>query len=167
MKVVVPMVAAVAGARTRAMGRLLLAFVAMCLLTACGPDQAAENSVTESDAYDRVESYIRRAVTALPADTRPEAAAQPSSVACKGDPSGRVIVTTTYFLRGLTVENEHFDSLLRWWQAHDFKLLDDLRPERHYVWVQNTADGFRMSLRDNEHGELLLSAESPCLTEGQ
>ena len=147
------------------MRRLFLAFVAAFLLTACGASRA-ENSMTESQAYDRVESYVRRSATALPADARLEAAAAPSSVACKGEPSGRVMVTSTYFLRGLADDNKHFDSMLRWWQAHDFELLDDLRPERHYVWVRNTKDGFRMSLRDNNNGELLMGAESPCLTAG-
>ncbi|TDV46395.1 hypothetical protein [Actinophytocola oryzae] len=143
----------------------LLALVALALLTACGPNRT-DDSLTESDAYDRVESYIRRAITALPADARLQAASAPSSTACKGEQQGRVIVTSTYFVRGLADDNEHFDTLLTWWQAHDFELLDDLRPKRHYVWVQNTKDSFRMSLRDNSYGELLLSAESPCLTAG-
>jgi hypothetical protein len=142
----------------------LLAFVAVLLLSGCGSSRAADSSMTESKAYDRVETYLRRAATALPDDARLEAAAAPSSVTCKGEPRGRVLVVSTYFVRGVTNDDEHFDTLLRWWEDHDFELLDDLRPERHYVWVQNTRDGFRMSLRDNEHGELLLGAESPCLT---
>jgi hypothetical protein len=133
-------------------------------LAGCGPDDPAADQVTESQAYDRVETYVRRAATALPADARLEASAPATSVACKGEPD-RVMVTSTYWVRGLTDRDEHFETMLRWWTAHDFELLDDLRPERHYVWVRNTADGFRMSLRDNDDGELLLGAESPCLAE--
>lgn len=147
------------------MRRLLLAFAAVLLLTACTAGQA-DPTLTESDAYDRVEAYVRRAATALPADARLESAAPPASEACKGEPADRVMVVSTYFVRGLADEDEHFDTMVRWWEAHDFELLDDLRPERHYVWVRNTADGFRMSLQDNDKGELLLAAQSPCLTAG-
>jgi hypothetical protein len=145
------------------MKRTVLAFVVAFLLAGCGSSRAADSSMTESKAYDRVETYLRRAVTALPADARLEAAAQASSVACKGEPKGRVMVVSTYFVRGVADDDKHFDALVKWWEAHEFELLDDLRPERHYVWVQNTQDGFRMSLRDNENDELLLGAESPCL----
>lgn len=145
------------------MKRHFLALAAALLLAGCGSSRAADSSMTESKAYDRVETYLRRAVTALPSDARLEAAAQASSVACKGEPSGRVMVVSTYFVRGIADEDKHFDTLVRWWEANEFELLDDLRPERHYVWVQNTQDGFRMSLRDNENDELLLGAESPCL----
>jgi len=146
------------------MTRALLAFLVALLLAGCGASRAELVSLTESDAYDRVEVYLRRAATALPSDARLEAAGQPSSVACKGEQKGRVTVVSTYFVRGVAVDDKYFDDLLRWWEAHDFTLLDDLRPERHYLWVESTTDGFRMSLRDNEYGELLLGAESPCLT---
>jgi hypothetical protein len=145
------------------MKRLLLASLATLLVAGCGSSRAADSSMTESKAYDRVETYLRRAATALPATIRLEAAAPPSSVACKGEPRGRVMVVSTYFIRGITADEEHFDTLVRWWEAHEFELLDDLRPERHYVWVQHTQDGFRMSLRDNDSDELVLGAESPCL----
>jgi len=148
------------------MKRALTALVAAFLLAGCGAGRAEVASMTESDAYDRVDSYVQRAAMSLPKDASLEAASAPSSVVCKGEPSGRVMVTTTYWIRGLADDDQHFDTLLRWWEAHDFKLLDDLRPERHYVWVENKTDGFRMSLRDNDKGELLLGAESPCLTAG-
>jgi hypothetical protein len=150
-------------ARRHAMTRLWWVLAAVLVLAGCGGGSAEVNQVTESQAYDRVESYVRRAVTALPADARLEQATPPGSVACKGEPSGRVRVSSSYFVRGLADDDKHFDSLMRWWTAHDFEVLDDLRPERHYVWVRNESDGFRMSLRDNDKGELLLSAESPCL----
>jgi hypothetical protein len=148
------------------MRRLLPALVTVLLLAGCGAGRAEMASMTESDAYDRVESYVQRAAMALPEGASLAAAAAPSSVACKGEPRGRVMVTSTYWVRGLADDDKHFDTLLRWWEGHDFTLLDDLRPERHYVWVENKTDGFRMSLRDNDKGELLLGAESPCLTAG-
>lgn len=148
------------------MTRAVLAFLAALLLAGCGASRAELDSLTESDAYDRVESYVRRAATALPTDARLEAAAAPSSVECKGEPSGRVMVVSTYFVRDVPYADEHFDAMLAWWESHDFKVLDDLRPERHYVWVENKTDGFRMSLRDNANGEVLLGAESPCVAAG-
>jgi hypothetical protein len=146
------------------MKRMLPALAAVLLLAGCGADRAEVDSISESDAYDRVESYVQRVAKALPEGASLEAASPPSSVACKGEPQGRVLVTSTYWIRGIADEDKHFDTMLRWWQKHDFELLDDLRPERHYLWVENKADGFRMSLRDNTKGELLLGAESPCLT---
>jgi hypothetical protein len=148
------------------MRRLVLAFFVTFLLAGCGSGGGDRPAVSESAAYDRVESYVRRAATALPDDARLEAATQPSSVACKGQPLGRVTVVTTYFVRDIAYADKHVDAMLRWWQAHDFEVLDDLRPERHYIWVQNKTDGFRMSLRDTQNGDLLLGAESPCLTGG-
>ena len=145
------------------MKRLLVALAAAVLLTGCSASRAERSPVTESDAYDRVEAYVRSAATALPADASLEPASAPSSVVCEGQPDGQVKVTSTYWIRGIAYDNAHFDTMLRWWEEHSFELLDDLRPERHYLWVQNTTDGFRMSLRDNEKGELLLGAESPCL----
>jgi hypothetical protein len=147
------------------MRRLFLAFVAVFLLASCTPGQA-DSGMTESDAYDRVEAYVRRAATALPAGTSLEAAAPPASEACKGERTDRVKVVSSYFVRGLAYDDKHFDTMVRWWESHDFELLDDLRPERHYVWVRSKSDGFRMSVRENENGELLLSAQSPCLTPG-
>jgi hypothetical protein len=142
--------------------RVWCVLAAALALAGCGAAEPATDPVTESQAYDRVETYVRRAATALPSDARLEASAPASSVACKGKPD-RVRVTSSYWVRGLTDRDEHFETMLRWWTAHEFELLDDLRPERHYVWVRNPRDGFRMSLRDNDNGALLLVAESPCL----
>ena len=148
------------------MRRLLAAVLAAgSVLTGCGAGGEVE-PVTESEAYERVESYVQRAAAALPAAARLEAAAAPGSGPCRGEPAGRAIVRTTYWVRGLTDEDRLFDTMVRWWETHDFEVLDDLRPHRHYVWVESPADGFRMSLRDNEKGELLLGAESPCVATG-
>lgn len=146
------------------MRRMYCALAATLTLTACANEPAPADAVTESQAYDRVESYVRRAATALPENARLEPSEPATSTACKGEPN-RVKVISTYWIRGVTDDVEHFDTMVRWWTEHDFEVLDDLRPERHYVWVRNPADGFRMSLRDNDNGALLLGAESPCLAE--
>jgi hypothetical protein len=151
--------------RLVAVRRVWCLLVAVLALAGCGPADPPAVSITESQAYDRVETYVRRAAAALPADARLEASAPATSVACKGEPD-RVMVTSSYWLRGLTDRDEYFETMLHWWTTHEFELLDDLRPERHYVWVRNPTDGFRMSLRDNDDGELLLGAESPCLATG-
>lgn len=145
------------------MRRLLSSVLAAgFVLAGCGAGGEVE-PVTESEAYERVESYVRRAAAALPDDARLEAAAAPGSGPCRGEPAGRAIVRTTYWIRGLTDADRPFDTMVRWWETNDFEVLDDLRPQRPYVWAESPADGFRMSLRNNEKGELLLGAESPCV----
>ena len=134
------------------------------VLAGCG-GRAEPGGVTESEAYERVDSYVRRAVTAL-ADAKLEEAAPPASGLCRGQPRDRVIVRNTYWVRGPADENVAFDTMVRWWENNGFEVLRDLRPARHVVWAENTADGFRMSLRDNDKGELLLGAESPCVATG-
>lgn len=147
------------------MTRLLSAVLAAgFVLAGCGAGGEVD-PMTESEAYDRVESYVRRAAAALP-EARLEAAAAPASGPCRGKPDGRAVVRTTYWVRGLTDDDRLFDTMVRWWESNDFEVLDDLRPERRYVWVESPVDGFRMSLRDNEKGGLLLGAESPCIATG-
>jgi hypothetical protein len=146
------------------MRRWVPVLAAVVALAGCGRAEVVQ--VSESDAYERVESYVRRAAAALPDGAALEAASAPASVACKGQARDRVSVRNSYRVRGLTDEDRHFDTMVRWWEGHDFEVLDDLRPERHYVWVESNADGFRMSLRDNGKGELLLGAESPCVAAG-
>lgn len=134
------------------------------VLAGCGA-RADPVEVTESDAYERVDSYVRRAVTALP-DATLEQAAPATSGPCRGEPRDRVVVRNTFWVRGLVGDHRHFDTMVRWWQDNGFEVLRDLRPARPYVWVENTVDGFRMSLRDNDKGHLLLGAESPCVAVG-
>ena len=134
------------------------------VLAGCGA-RADSVEVTESEAYERVDSYVRRAATALP-DATLEEAAPPASGPCRGEPPDRVVVRNTYWVRGIVDENRHFDTMVRWWESNGFEVLRDLRPARQYVWAESTADGFRMSLRDNDNGELVLGAESPCVASG-
>jgi hypothetical protein len=138
--------------------------VTTLVLAGCG-GPATSGEVTESEAYERVDSYVRRAATALP-DAKLEEAAPAASGPCRGEPRDRVVVRNTYWIRGLVGENRHFDTMVGWWEDNGFEVVRDLRPARHYVWVENTADGFRMSLKDNDKGELLLGAESPCVATG-
>lgn len=145
-------------------GRALLVVLALLVLAGCGGRGDAD-AVTESQAYEQVELLVRNAGDALPA-ARLEASTPATSKQCKGQPADRVIVSNSYWLRGIDYDDKYFDTMLSWWTGHGFEVLDDLRPERHYLWVESPADGFRMSLRANESGELLLGAESPCLNSG-
>lgn len=142
----------------------VLLLVLTVVLAGCG-ERAAGPRVTESQAYDRIEGMVRSAVDALPA-ARLEPSAPAESTRCEGQAEGRVVVSNSYWLRDIDYDDRYFDTMLRWWTEHGFEVVDDLRPERHYLWVEKTADGFRMSLRANENGELLLGAESPCLDAG-
>lgn len=147
------------------MRRRIAVLAAALVLTGCGGG-ADLTQLTESDAYEQVESYVRRAAAALPDHARIEAAVLPASFECRGEPLDRVVVRNSYRVRDVADESRFFDLMVRWWESHDFEVLDDLRPERHYVWVESTPDGFRMSLRVDDRGELLLGAESPCIATG-
>jgi len=140
-------------------------FLAVTLVLAGCGGRAASGEVTESEAYERVDSYVRRAAMALP-DAELEEAAPAASGPCRGEPRDRVVVRNTYWVRGVADDDRHFDTMVGWWEDNGFEVVRDLRPTRHYVWVESTADGFRMSLRDNDKGELLLGAESPCVATG-
>lgn len=137
------------------------------LLSGCGDEVGMKNTITEQQAYDKVEDYIQQTATALPAEARLEISGQADSLACDdptdNGPKGRVTVGSVYWVRGIANESKHFDAVLEWWEAHDFVVLEDLRPDRNRVWVENRKDGFRMAFRDNPKGELLLGADSPCV----
>jgi hypothetical protein len=128
-----------------------------------------KNTITEEEATQRAEDYVRQAMEALPPEARLEVLSGTSSGPCDdptdNGPRGRVTVGNIYWVRGLPAESnpQYFDSMVRWWTDHDFAILTDKRPQSNYVWVENKRDGFRMAFRDNPKGELALGADSPCV----
>lgn len=127
-------------------------------------------TITEQQATQRVDDYVRQAMTALPPEARLEVLSATSSSSCDdptdNGPRGRVSVGNIYWVRDLPKESNHqyFDAVTKWWTDHNFGILDNIRdPDSNYVWAENKTDGFRMSFSDNPKGELTLSANSPCV----
>jgi hypothetical protein len=147
-----------------------IAVVGMGLVVSCGNGDEIEmrNTITEEQAMQRAEEYVRQSMAALPAEARLEPLSATSSSSCDdpsdNGPRGRVTVGNIYWVRGLLPESnpQYFDAMVRWWTDHDFGILTDKRSQG-YVWVENKRDGFRMALGDNPKGELHLGADSPCV----
>lgn len=125
------------------------------------------STITEQQAFDKAEEYVRQAVTALPDEVTLELEAPPDSLSCD-DPSdqgprGRVTVATGYWVRGIENENKYFDAILVWAKDHDFFVMEDLRPKENRIRVENRNDGFRLAFEHTLKGDLLIGVDSPCV----
>lgn len=127
-------------------------------------------TITEQQAFQRAEDYVRQAMSALPPEARLEVLSAANSLACDdptdNGPRGRVTVGNIYWVRNLSKESipQYMDAMVRWWTEHDFGILSDTRnPNSNYVSAENKIDGFRMAFSDNPKGELTLGADSPCV----
>jgi hypothetical protein len=125
-------------------------------------------TITEQQAREKVEQYIRGALGALPGTARRTLFSRNRSEC--GDPTdhgpcGRYEISATYEITGLDPARyaERFTAIVHWWAAHEFTVLSDARPKGQYVFVRNKVDGFDMSLEANDLGKLYLGATSPCV----
>lgn len=125
-------------------------------------------TITEAEARDRVEDYVRGAFSALPAPAGRELFSRNRSECTDPTdhgPAGRFEISATYEVTGLEPDTftAQFDAVVKWWQGHGFAVLTDRRPTDQYVFARNERDGFDMSLQANELGKLYLGATSPCV----
>ncbi|WP_037361683.1 hypothetical protein [Amycolatopsis orientalis] len=125
-------------------------------------------TITETEARDRVEDYVRGAFSALPAPAGRELFSRNRSECTDPTdhgPAGRFEISATYEVTGLEPDTfgAQFDAVVKWWQGHGFTVLTDRRPADQYVFARNDRDGFDMSLQANELGKLYLGATSPCV----
>ncbi|MEC3982317.1 hypothetical protein [Amycolatopsis sp. H20-H5] len=125
-------------------------------------------TITIDEANTRVDDYVARAVKALPPETTLKLNFQERSGECsdpidKG-PKNRVVANRSYQLIGLHPElvPTYFDTMRAWWQANNFRVLDDI-PRNEFLWVENNTDGFQMTLKANPVGGIFLLAGSPCV----
>jgi hypothetical protein len=125
-------------------------------------------TITIDEANRRVDEYISRVAKVLP----PEAKLQLGSQELRGDcsdptdngPKNRVIANRSYNVLGLSATSitAYFDTLRTWWLANNFRVLNNT-PLNEYLWVENNADSFQMTLQANNKGQLFLDATSPCV----
>lgn len=125
-------------------------------------------TLTEEEAAQRAEEHIQRAVAALP--EKPDLTLQrDDSAECldptDNGPRGRFEVGKTYWLDGLPAgrNEEYAEALHKHWVANGFRVLNDFRPDRIFISVENNEDAFRMSVTESIEGDLSLGASSPCV----
>jgi hypothetical protein len=127
-----------------------------------------QSTITIDEANVRVEDYISRALKVLPAEVKPELSFEERSGECSdptdNGPQGRVVAGRSYKLLGLQTAAipSYFDTLRSWWQANNFRILSDT-PKNEFLWVENNADSFQMTLKANSVGGIYLLAGSPCV----
>ncbi|WP_326568739.1 hypothetical protein VSH64_44515 [Amycolatopsis rhabdoformis] len=124
--------------------------------------------MTEKQAHDRVEDYVRAAFESLPRTAARTLFSQNRSECTDptdDGPAGRFEISVTYEITGLAVASfgAHFDAVVAWWRSHGFTVVADKRPGDQYVFARNAADSFDMSIQANELGKLYLGSTSPCV----
>ncbi len=154
---------------TKRMRIIGVAMATLMILASCGNGDDVQTTITEEQAKQRVEDYVRQTLSALPAEARLEVLSATSSLACDdptdNGPRGRVTVGNTYWVRGLPREGHaaFFEAVLAWWKQHNFTVLADRRPQVNLIRVENKQDGFRVTFDENPAGDLTLGADSPCV----
>ena len=75
-----------------------------------------------------------------------------------------MVANRSYQVLGLDPQEipSYFGMLRTWWQANDFRVLDD-KPVNEFLWVENSTDSFQMTLKANSKGGIFLLAGSPCV----
>jgi hypothetical protein len=125
-------------------------------------------TITIAEANARVDDYIARAVKALPAEATLKLTLQELRGDCSdptdNGPKNRVVANRSYQVLGLDPQKipSYFSMLRTWWQANGFRVLDD-KPANEFLWVENNADSFQMTLKANAKGGIFLLAGSPCV----
>ncbi|GAA4669580.1 hypothetical protein GCM10023214_75090 [Amycolatopsis dongchuanensis] len=150
----------------------LVVFAGVLMTGACGgKDVGMQPTITIDEANRRVEQYSTQVREALPAEAVYELSAYEDRGDCSDPtdrgPKNRVVASRTYQIQGLPAANvpSYFGAVRTWWQDHGFRILDD-NPPNEFLWGENTADGFQMTLKSNFKGELFLIVSSPCVWPG-
>ncbi|MFD8494961.1 hypothetical protein [Amycolatopsis sp. NPDC059657] len=153
------------------MTRIALLTGLLAMVVSCGSEDAGmQPTITIDEANQRVDDYITRALKVLPA-TKLELNSQELAGDCSDPtdhgPKGRVTAERSYKLIDLpeTAKSSHFASLRTWWLANNFRILSDT-PPNEFLWVENNADGFQMTLKAHPGAGVFLLAGSPCVWRG-
>lgn len=127
--------------------------------------------LTEDEAVDQVEAYLRAAIEALP--DVPELRAlregrRPCPDPLTGEDGSTVTVGRGYWLLGLDAGRNHayLAAIRTFWAENGFLITGDTAPAERFVSVEHEEDGFRMSVVVSDAGVLSVSASSPCAAAG-
>ncbi len=154
--------------------RMLTVGAVLGLLAGCASvtgTGGSMNTITQQQAIERVDRHITDAVAALPVEPQLTLAFEQLDGACTdptdNGPRNRILVAQRYWLDGIPKDKDsnraYFAAVREWWTNHGFRILEDDRTGDMYLWVENNADGFRMSLQESAEGSVSLSATSPCI----
>lgn len=124
-------------------------------------------TITLDEANRRLDDYIDKAVAQLPAGASLKERLRIEEESCDdtgGGDEGMKHASRNYEVTGIEAGKipSYFDTLRDWWQAHDFRVLDN-EPKYEFLWVENNTDSFRMTLKANDQGHLFLISASPCV----
>lgn len=123
--------------------------------------------LTEDDAVDQVEAYLRSAIEALPDEPELRALREgrrPCPDPLTGEDGPTVTVGRGYWLLGLDAARNHdyLTAIRTYWAESGFLVTGDTSPAERFVSVEHEDDGFRMSVVVSDAGVLSISASSPC-----
>ncbi|MFI6030731.1 hypothetical protein [Amycolatopsis magusensis] len=145
-------------------------------LAGCGDDSmrsgdSDQPTITEPQALEQAERYVRDLVTALPASARLEEQGKLSSRCPDESGTGfdkRVRANANYWVRDLDPAqyNAYFDAVKTWLESHGWVVRNDDRPADMFLNAYREQDDFIMSLQANNKGGLVLGAASPCVWPG-
>jgi hypothetical protein len=157
--------------RARSKSMLVTCLAILTVTTACGSGSGGHDmqpTITSAEANRRVEDYATQVREALPPNSEYKLTYSEEQGDCS-DPSdngakGRVLATRTYQVLGLDKAKipSYFDAVKTWWQSHNFRVLDNT-PPTEFLLGEHNADGFRMTLKSNDGGELFIVSTSPCI----
>ncbi|MGQ0839283.1 alpha/beta hydrolase [Actinokineospora sp.] len=141
---------------------------AMTLFATSCTGSAMDNTITRKQAEDRVEEYIKQAVSVLDVPFRLEPLGLDMSDCddpTDNGPKGRVFADHVYWIRDVpTTENgRQVAALRKWFRDNGFTIGEDTWDKTKFVSLDKGEDGFRMSLKENFKGELSIGASSPCV----
>lgn len=141
---------------------VLIATVLLVAMSSCTTSNDSEapmkNTITQQQANERVEQYVRDAVATISPTARLEVLGGSRDFPCDdptdNGPKGRITASRDYWLQDLPADkhNDYIDALIEWWKEHNFALLRDDRPKDSYVTAENRQDGFRMGIKGTVTG---------------
>ena len=125
-----------------------------------------DSTITLDEANRKLDAYIEQALAQLPAGAGLKERLRIEEEPCDdvaGD-RGKQQASRNYQVTGIDAANipSYFDTLRVWWQDNGFRILDN-DPVDGFLWVENTTDGFRMTLKAADGGRLMLISSSPCV----
>ncbi|MFL6143207.1 MAG: hypothetical protein ACJ72N_15255 [Labedaea sp.] len=153
--------------------RIMFAVVAIMAAAAVGctsgdQESGMKNTITQAEAQQRAESYVREAMGALSSGPTLEtilSETSPCSDPSDNGPAGRVFASNRYWIRGLPKDQnkQAVDTLRQWSEQQGFAVVSDAWDKAKYLTLENRSNGFRLAIQESAQGELSIGASSPCV----